>query len=544
MARMSRGTSTFMEVPTKWGEKYADEFPEFAEMVEQASRWGRQADKFEVSLNTEPEIIEQIAQIAERENARGITRTIKAIASARAGEDIKVPNFHAGAGIIGSFIKNHAPDGWLYQRVSVEGVDDVYMPMVVTGVNMIPGDSPHAQDRITVSGVRINLNHKSERRGESRSQSAGFSLFKSEVANRTVPEILAAEGFYIGNDDMRRAYDEFVEHYRDVVADGFGEQYVSKRSALEGADRSYDNTVRDDGKYIVDLETPSVADFDSMGVENLKGDIVSVPIYPGLRVFDLATHKFWNTTSIGMERYKYNPGLRNSLVLPDSHKDLLDVLTTDLDVFKTDLVEGKSAGNVILAKGLPGMGKTLTAEIYSEIVERPLYAVHSGELGTDADKIRERLETVFQRAKRWNAVLLLDEADVFVRERGNNITHNAIVAEFLRTLEYFDGLMFMTTNRDDIIDEAIVSRCAAMITYSTPDEGDAVKIWSVLAETLGIELQEGMPAELRSHLPTASPRDIKMVLRLAARMAKHHDEALTVDHFRQASTFRGVKWES
>ena len=38
---------------------------------------------------------------------------------------------------------------------------------------------------------------------------------------------------------------------------------------------------------------------------------------------------------------------------------------------------------------------------------------------------------------------------------------NAVVGVFLRVLEYFNGLLFLTTNRIDDIDEAIVSRCIA-----------------------------------------------------------------------------------
>lgn len=97
--------------------------------------------------------------------------------------------------------------------------------------------------------------------------------------------------------------------------------------------------------------------------------------------------------------------------------------------------------------GSPGLGKTLTAEVYAEVIERPLYSIHAGALGTNADDIEKNLRTILTRAKRWNCVLLLDEADVFVMQRGASLTQNAIVAEFLRTLEYFDGLMFMTSNR-------------------------------------------------------------------------------------------------
>ena len=46
---------------------------------------------------------------------------------------------------------------------------------------------------------------------------------------------------------------------------------------------------------------------------------------------------------------------------------------------------------------------------------------------------------------------------------------NAVVGVFLRVLEYFNGLLFLTTNRVDDIDEAIVSRCIALIRYHAPD---------------------------------------------------------------------------
>jgi len=52
-------------------------------------------------------------------------------------------------------------------------------------------------------------------------------------------------------------------------------------------------------------------------------------------------------------------------------------------------------------------------------------------------------------------------------KNNDDINRNAIVAEFLRVLEYFELLMFMTTNRPDDIDDAIVQRCAAIIRYET-----------------------------------------------------------------------------
>ena len=44
------------------------------------------------------------------------------------------------------------------------------------------------------------------------------------------------------------------------------------------------------------------------------------------------------------------------------------------------------------------------------------------------------------RAQRWGAVMLIDEADVYIKRRDDDITMNAVVGVFLRVLEYFNGL--------------------------------------------------------------------------------------------------------
>ena len=49
---------------------------------------------------------------------------------------------------------------------------------------------------------------------------------------------------------------------------------------------------------------------------------------------------------------------------------------------------------------------------------------------------------------RWEAVLLLDEADVFLEARStHDLERNKLVSIFLRVLEYYEGILFLTTNR-------------------------------------------------------------------------------------------------
>jgi hypothetical protein len=45
-------------------------------------------------------------------------------------------------------------------------------------------------------------------------------------------------------------------------------------------------------------------------------------------------------------------------------------------------------------------------------------------------------------------VVLLDEADVFLEERDmKDLKRNALVSVFLRALEYYDGILILTSNR-------------------------------------------------------------------------------------------------
>jgi AAA+ superfamily predicted ATPase len=203
-------------------------------------------------------------------------------------------------------------------------------------------------------------------------------------------------------------------------------------------------------------------------------------------------------------------------------------------------VPGKSGGTTILCRGAPGLGKTLTAEVYAEVVGKPLYRVHSGQLGVTASSVEASLTGILQRAARWDCVLLLDEADVYIRRRDNDLQHNAIVAEFLRTLEYFNGLLFMTTNRSGDIDDAILSRCIAVIDYQSPATDDARRLWHTLGEQLGVELPPELVEVLLRHYPGVSGRDMKELLKLTSKYCRHKGLPLSAESFAQCAAFRGL----
>lgn len=123
-----------------------------------------------------------------------------------------------------------------------------------------------------------------------------------------------------------------------------------------------------------------------------------------------------------------------------------------------------------------------------------------------------------------------------------DLGQNAIVAEFLRTLEYFDGLLFLTTNRIDGVDEAILARCAAVIEYQPPGPDDAREVWRILAAGNDVVLDDDLLDDLVAGFPGITPRDIKMLLRLALRMARHRGTDLDTSVFASSAAFRGLHY--
>jgi Hom_end-associated Hint/ATPase family associated with various cellular activities (AAA) len=172
---------------------------------------------------------------------------------------------------------------------------------------------------------------------------------------------------------------------------------------------------------------------------------------------------------------------------------------------------------------------TLTAEVLAEYKERPLYSVQCSQLGIDPETIEKNLAVVLQRANRWNAILLLDEADVYITKRGSSLQHNAIVGVFLRILEYAQCILIMTTNLAANVDDAIASRCIVRIGYEVPPPDDQIRIWRQLADLNAIAIDDGTILTFVAHHPRISGRDVKNLLKLASFVAKRNQRPVDIE---------------
>lgn len=220
----------------------------------------------------------------------------------------------------------------------------------------------------------------------------------------------------------------------------------------------------------------------------------------------------------------------DKLVLPEGEKKMVRALVEHSGDSFTDIVEGKGGGCIFMLYGPPGQGKTLTAETVAELLHRPLYSVSVGELGTEPDQLESRLREILDVAQIWNAVLLLDEADIFLEARDErDILRNAMVGVFLRLLEYHQGVLFLTTNRVRNIDQAFYSRISIALNFPTATNEKRRAIWVNLLDAASIVLPEKDVADLAEY--DLNGRQIKNIIRISQTLAKAEGvSTLSMDH--------------
>ncbi|OAG37067.1 hypothetical protein AYO21_08715 [Fonsecaea monophora] len=242
---------------------------------------------------------------------------------------------------------------------------------------------------------------------------------------------------------------------------------------------------------------------------------------PYVRGYALKTKKWLWFYVDQVEEIKFADNAFASLVLPKEQKSLIRAFVESQVKYKDDfddVITGKGRGMIMLLAGPPGVGKTLTSESVAEDMRVPLYMMSAGDLGLDPSGIEESLNLVLDMVSKWNAVLLLDEADVFLEARSSNdLERNKMVSIFLRVLEYYEGVLFLTTNRITNIDEAFHSRIHVTVNYPSLSVESRRHIWQTFLgadhPVSGKDLERLARVELNG-------RQIKNILKTSQMLAR------------------------
>lgn len=233
------------------------------------------------------------------------------------------------------------------------------------------------------------------------------------------------------------------------TTDGCSDDIVPTRRWSENVkgqrESRHDCTILVDGDTVGRLQRDQFLSSDSFLSATRRGVFVK-PGDADLRLlpkrlvgFALRERKFVNVSIGSIKPIREQNEAFSMLQLHHGHKHMVQSLVKEHfrlserrvkgeDTFNQDFIRGKGTGLVFLLHGVPGVGKTATAEAIAQEHKKPLFAITCGDLGVDATQVDKNLTRIFRWATIWGCILLLDEADVFfTRRTPSDLQRNALV---------------------------------------------------------------------------------------------------------------------
>lgn len=171
--------------------------------------------------------------------------------------------------------------------------------------------------------------------------------------------------------------------------------------------------------------------------------------------------------------------------------------------------------------GIPGTGKSAFAEHIAAELDKPLIARTASELlDKYVGESEKRLAEMFAEAESEEAVLLLDEADSFLRDRSmaDKQWEVSQVNELLKRMESFQGIFICATNLFDDLDTAAMRRFTFKMEFLKLTDDQA---WNMYLNESGLRKQldtvpDAEREDLRerlAHIEWLTPGDFATVKR-------------------------------
>ena len=149
--------------------------------------------------------------------------------------------------------------------------------------------------------------------------------------------------------------------------------------------------------------------------------------------------------------------------------------------FKDTVVSGKAI--TALFHGEPGVGKTMAAEALAGELGLNLYPVNIPAIvSCYVGETSKNIKKVFEAAKEAEAVLLFDEADALFAARLDDGSHHAVyinqeISTLLQEIEKFDGIVILTSNLKERMDNAFMRRIRHHLEFKKPEPLARTAIW-------------------------------------------------------------------
>jgi hypothetical protein len=142
-----------------------------------------------------------------------------------------------------------------------------------------------------------------------------------------------------------------------------------------------------------------------------------------------------------------------------------------------------SPGYKVLFYGKPGTGKTFTASLLGKETGMDIYKIDLSMIVSKyIGETEKNLSRIFDQANNKSWILFFDEADALFGKRtelkdSHDRFANQEVAFLLQKIEEHNGVVILSSNMRNNIDEAFTRRFQDMIPFYMPDEAERLKIW-------------------------------------------------------------------
>lgn len=190
--------------------------------------------------------------------------------------------------------------------------------------------------------------------------------------------------------------------------------------------------------------------------------------------------------------------------------------------------------------GHPGTGKTQLANYIAEVLDKPLLIKRASDLLSPyVGENEANIAAMFKEATNEKAILFLDEADSFLRDREGMTKGWEVsqVNELLQQMEQFKGIFICATNLFDQLDKAALRRFVFKISfdYLTIKQRQTLFAESLNVDTNGLESDHQRRLQRLDHL---TPGDYATVLRQAAILKQTFTADQLIDQLEKESALK------
>ena len=244
------------------------------------------------------------------------------------------------------------------------------------------------------------------------------------------------------------------------------------------------------------------------------------------------------------QRLEVSGGWQEVIVNPATAADLMDLerrcrhreaLSRESGA---DFGAASNRGVRALFNGPSGTGKTLAARILASVLQMDLYRVDlASVVNKFVGETEKNLSLLLARAEELDIALLIDEGDALMTGRtevksANDRYANMETNYLLQRLESYEGIVLVTTNAGNRIDNAFQRRFDSVIGFQPPDASERLAIWRLHLPPDNLVSESGLrDAAQRCALTGGQIRNAALQTRLLAldggRGGKADDRDLT-----------------